>query len=229
MKKMIFSIAALMLLALIGANHRLVAQETSYYGLPIISISQVDGKVQLNVQAGSISNRIDPEFGYELLAVKEVRDELDLVDAQVTEMKNIYVRLQERLDDAYGNISPEEFQDKLLEIQEFTATLREDAKTQLGELLLPEQIARLNNHRYRRKIKHATFLDVLLSDEVSEKIRITSTQEAQLRKKNKSLEDELRMKIEQLQLEYRNKLIADLDENQKDEVVELFGNDFFGK
>lgn len=105
-------------------------------------MSTPDG-ISLNVTATAFNASNPIVEPIDLWAVKEVREELELIDEQVAEMRNVYSELQEKLDAKFSSMTEKEMGERLNEIQEFGLEMRDNTKKKFEELLLPMQVKRL--------------------------------------------------------------------------------------
>ena len=166
------------------------------------------------------------EYGVEgsvlgLLADQNVRAELEMVDDQYEQLKQLNSSIQQRSAEQLKAI---DF--KSADWTQQLSGIRERASNELNSLLLPHQIDRLKQIRMHSQLRRRSFVDIITSDPVKSDLEISEDQTSRLRKAEKEIEEKLQKEIARLRAEARDKLLGELDSGQKAKVESMFGDVF---
>jgi Spy/CpxP family protein refolding chaperone len=167
-----------------------------------------------------------------LLQSDEVRQELDLMDDQVEQLRTIGddVRNQVRseLQDAFQglrDLSPEDRQKRIDEIRAKVDTIVSQSQGRLQEVLLPHQFERLKQIDLQSRIQRGG-PSALTEGELAETLGLTDQQKEQLRQRSQEVQQELQQKIQQLRTEARGKLMEVLTPEQRTKLESMLGEEF---
>jgi hypothetical protein len=176
--------------------------------------------IALNKPIGSTAS----QYGVEgstlgLLADPNVRKDLEMVDDQYEQLKELNESIQSKSAQQFRAIdfSSADWMEQLAEI-------RKQTNSELDSLLLPHQIDRLKQIRLHSELRRRSFVEILTNDPVKSKLEITDQQSQRLRDTEKQIEADLQKEIARLRVEAREKLLAELDSSQRTEVETMFGD-----
>jgi Spy/CpxP family protein refolding chaperone len=171
--------------------------------------------------------------GLDLLGDENVRRELDLVDDQVTKLRDIQTRIGEDVRAVFqdsgidfrslGDLTPEEREAKFAPIREKAQKVAEDAQKDIDQVLLPQQRQRLKEIVVQSQIRRQGTSGALTSGTLATELNITEDQKEKLRAKQEEVEQELQKEMEQLRLEAREKILSVLTAEQRAKLNSLMG------
>lgn len=157
-----------------------------------------------------------------LLADKRIRQELEVVDDQVSEIQRLNRELQERLSIEVRSLD-------LTNPAQVVATIRnitETAQSKMENVILPHQLDRLKQLGIRDQMNRQGVLGALMSDPLASELEITDEQMDELQQSAKAIETELAREIEELKIEARKKMFATLNRTQQQKLDDLIGDEF---
>lgn len=167
-----------------------------------------------------------------LLQSDEVRQELDLMDDQVDQLRaigdDIRAQVRDELQGAFqgmGDLSPEERQQRIGEIRGKIDSIVSKSQGRLQEVLLPHQFERLKQIDLQARIQRGGAA-ALTEGELAETLGLTDQQKEQLRERSQEVQQELQEKIQQLRVEARGKLMDVLTPEQRAKLESMLGADF---
>ena len=162
-----------------------------------------------------------------LLYREDVRRELEITDDQLEELRELGRDREgqradrERLREELEGLSNEERRDKIRELREQRS---EDMKAQLGEVLLPQQIRRLEQIAVQQTMQAGG--QGLLRGQVADQLGITDEQRETIEKKAGELQKEFAKKMQKLRDEMQSELLKELTAEQRDKYREMIGESF---
>lgn len=162
-----------------------------------------------------------------LLMRDDVRNELGLVDEQVEqiEMLNEGRRRQGREGNDQRSemegLPEEERRERRRELREERET---ETKAKIEEILLPDQLQRLNELSVRYMSQRGG--RGMINGSIAEKLGITDEQKEQIEERAQELQQELNEKMAELRREMQEKLLAELTPEQQDAYRKLAGEEF---
>lgn len=177
---------------------------------------------------GGFSFGSDP---FSLLSNKNVQSELNLVDEQVQQLRDVQKKFSERMREVTAEMRGDggKFnldQDMIKKLREVSQEIKEQKKDEMEGLLLPEQLDRLNQVSLQMKMKQQGTVNALGSKEVAEALGLTKEQVEELREKSKEISLEVRKEIEQIREKARKKLLKELTEDQQEKLEALMGDKY---
>lgn len=183
--------------------------------------------IALNRPIGWTANEFGIKGGVEdsnlgLLADADVRDALDMMDDQYEQLQQLNADVQKR---ASERILSLDFSDRENLLDKIRA-IREQAARDLGGVLLPHQIERLNQIRMQSELQRRSLVDVLTSNPVKQQLEITDAQSLELKRSEKEIKEELEREIEKLRTKARQKLISKLNPTQKEAIEKMLGDEY---
>jgi len=158
----------------------------------------------------------------DLLADKRVRAELDIVDFQYDELKRINRAVQERIAKQLRSLDLNHPKDYASTVREITRSVQDRHKG----VLLPHQLDRLRQLSVQNQIRRRSIADVLTTDPLATKLKITDQQKQALKQAEREIEEELARQIEALRKQSRNKLLSHLTQTQRNKLEKIIGDDF---
>ncbi|MEX2173405.1 MAG: hypothetical protein WD872_03530 [Pirellulaceae bacterium] len=165
-----------------------------------------------------------------LLQDENVRKELDLVDEQVTKLREIGDKLQEESRGQFDfgalrELSEDERNARLAEMREKTQKLSEAAQREINEVLLPHQRERLNQIQVQSQMRFGADR-ALASGTLAENLGITDEQKEKLEAKQREVQAALQEQIEKLRAESQNELFSVLSPEQQAKLKQMIGAPF---
>jgi len=167
-----------------------------------------------------------------LLQADEVRQELDLMDDQVEQLRAIGedVRNEVRSElqgifQGMRDLSPEERQQRFDEIRAKVDAITSKSEGRLQEVLLPHQFDRLKQIDLQTRIQRGGAA-ALADGQLAETLGLSDQQKDQLRERSQEVQQELQEKIRQLRVEARGKLMDVLTPEQRAKLESMLGEEF---
>jgi hypothetical protein len=179
-----------------------------------------------------------PGFGpggpLELLQRPDVQTELELLDDQTKELGEVVLQFNEQRRELLMD-SMRQFRDPNAtdadrealrgKIQEDLRALNEETEAGLT-FLLPHQRRRLSQLEIQFRMRAGGGLGALGSQEIVEQLGVTEEQREMLRSKAVELGQEFSQKIAELRREMQDKLLAELNPDQRAKFQEMLGDPF---
>ena len=162
-----------------------------------------------------------------LLNIPSIREELDVMDAQFSEITKARQEMQKSIKEQINQIMEGGFDpSKAKEMAEMIRKQRESAETAVREQLLPGQVQRLKEVALRLKQKQVGTVGLLAEKDVKEALGIDSEQLSSLKAKAKELEEEMQKRIEALRKKAQEELIRELKPEQQEKLKKMLGKEF---
>lgn len=164
--------------------------------------------------------------GMEILFQDSVRNEIELVDEQEQQLRELFGSMREGMQSVFEEIRDlprEERREAMMaRMQEQQDKLRE----QMNEILLPHQVERLEQLMLQRRFQGGNAADALASSDIREKLGLSDEQIALMRETAEEAAQELREKIQRANEEAREKVLAILTPEQRATWDQLMGDSF---
>ena len=161
-----------------------------------------------------------------LLRMQEVRDELGLVEDQMTDLQALGEEMRDRFRSEMGNMRERmrdpEFRDEMRARME---EIRGEAEERLAETLTTEQLARLRQINLQQQMQRGG-PGALMNPEVSEALGITDTQREQLRERGQKIRSEMEAKMRELRNSAHEQMLEVLTTEQRTKLQEMMGEKF---
>jgi hypothetical protein len=169
--------------------------------------------------------------GLDLINDENVRKELDLVDDQVTKLREIQGKVGEEMRAAFEgfdfqglrDLSEEQRTAKFAPIREKMEKVTADTQKEVDQVLLPQQRQRLKEIVVQSQIRRQGTSGALTAGTLATELNITEEQKQKLAEMQTKVEEELRKEIEQLRLESRDKILSVLTAEQRAKLNSLMG------
>lgn len=169
----------------------------------------------------------DPNNWGSLLNIPEIRQELDIMDAQVEEITQARKDLEKQIREQVNKMMEGGFDpSKAKEMAEMMRTQRAAIDEQISQQLLPGQVKRLREVALRLQMKQAGTVGMLGRKDIMEALEITPEQLEALKKKSVSLDEELKKRMEELKKKAHSELLGELKPEQRQKLEEMLGKDF---
>ncbi|MBC8350415.1 MAG: hypothetical protein H8E66_00405 [Planctomycetes bacterium] len=179
-----------------------------------------------------------PGFGsggpLELLQRADVQGELELLDDQKEEARDLVQKFNERRRELFSGFA-EQFRNRdatdeqrqalRSKVQETMQTLNKETEQGLS-FLLPHQRERLSQLEVQFRMRGGGGLGALGSREIGEKLGVTEEQREALRDKSLELGQEFSKKLAELRRELQDQLLAELNPDQRAKFQAMVGDPF---
>ena len=173
----------------------------------------------------SFGNR--PMDSFSLLSNPSVQKDLELVDEQMDQIRDIQKEFGSRIKEHIGDLSKGGFDpNRARDLGEVIRELKEEQKQKVSNILLAHQQDRLKQVALQMHMNSSGTANALSSDEIAEALGLTSEQIEQLKKKSKELQQRVDEKIKQLREEAKQELIGELSRDQQAKLKEMIGDKF---
>lgn len=179
--------------------------------------------IALNKPVGWTAN----QYGIEgstlgLLSDSEIRGDLEMLDDQYEQLKELNTAIQQRAADQVRQLDFSDRENLASQIR----SIRDRAASDLNGVLLPHQIERLQQIGMQAQLRRRSLVEILTSDPVKTKFKISDDQSSELKTREKEIEEELQREIAKLRERAREKLLATLRPTQKEAVEKMLGDSF---
>ena len=171
-----------------------------------------------------------PSFGGDMsnmMLDPQVRSELELVDDQVEQLREIQQDFQKRMQEM---VSFEPGQapdvDRLRGMREKMKELGEEKKERIKDILLPHQSQRLEQISTQMRMKQMGDAAALSQGALADSLGIDEEQKERLKEKAKELQEKLEKDIARLKEKMRKELLGELTSDQRAQLEELMGDKF---
>ncbi len=177
------------------------------------------------------------EFGFgdgdsmSMLNNPSVQKDLELVDDQMKRINDINKEFSKQIQDQMKNMHGQDgvfSPDHAKDLGQMIRDLKEQQKAQLNEVLLPQQLDRLNQVALQMQMK-SRGMGGLLAGKLAAELGITADQTKRIKERQKQLQKELEEKIANLRDEARQTLLEELTRDQRKKLEELIGEKFESK
>ena len=160
---------------------------------------------------------------FELLMNDQVRHEIELVEDQEHELRELRDKFRDKIQSAMQKIR--ESGGDFTQMRTVFAEAREEIEAEISDILLDHQLDRLKQLMVQVRMQRGAS-EALASDEIREKLGLTEEQLDEIRKVATEAQEELRKKILEAQKEAQNKIIGVLTPEQQKIWKELIGEQF---
>lgn len=185
------------------------------------------GGPNINMRLGGGLPMFDPNNWGSLLNIPEIRQELDIMDAQMEEITQSRKDLEKQIREQVNKMMEGGFDpSKAKEMAEIMRSQRAAIDEQISQQLLPGQVKRLREVALRLQMKQAGTVGMLGRKDIMEALEISPEQLEELKKKATSLDEELKKRMEELKKKAQAELLAELKPEQRKKLEEMLGKDF---
>lgn len=209
-----------------------IAAEADETGVPrVMSFSTIGGEAPMMLAA--------PGFGLgmgmgdasinSLLNDNQIRTELELVDSQLEQIREIEKEMREEISSqmrgvpfSNGSVDREAIQSMQTSMQAIqTAT-----EKRINDVLLPHQVQRLEQLRRHLRMRNRGDAETLTDGELAEALDLSDAQVERIKERAKEIEKELAEEIRKLKVEAKEELFEELTPEQREKLKELLGDTF---
>ncbi|MBC8869371.1 MAG: hypothetical protein H8E44_08135 [Planctomycetes bacterium] len=165
------------------------------------------------------------------LYMQSVKDDLELVEEQVQKINQIRTDLQKETSEMYKNMRDLSREERMEKYRKLNEELAEKIEKQIKEVLLREQMERLNQISLQMRLRSYYSLGQALSgDDLVESLDISERQKRELREVQQEVQTEMREKINEfyakIREEAQEKILKVLSQKQRDKLEKLKGEKF---
>ena len=164
---------------------------------------------------------------FSLLNNKSVQKDLELVGAQMDNIRAVQKEFSEKIREQMGDLSKGKFDpSRLAGLKDTIADIRDRQKEEINKLLLPHQQERLKQVALQMKMKGRGTASALTSGDLAETLGITEEQIEKLKTRSKELQKEIAEKTKQMRDDAKEELIGILSPTQQKKLKELIGDEY---
>lgn len=163
-----------------------------------------------------------------LLQSQEVQQEIELVDEQQAELRQIGEEVRDQMRSLFAgmrDLDPEERRERFESLREDMADITSQVETRIQDVLLPHQYERLKEINLQQQIRQQGMAGAL-SGGLAEELGISEEQREKLTTRAQELQAEMQEKIVQLRQEAENELLQILTPDQRSKLESLRGKGF---
>ena len=172
-------------------------------------------------QGGSFQGR----YSLGWLRSPHVQKELEIADYQMEQIDKLQAKLQADVQELYADIrkSPrEEQQEQYRHVQDKIKEIYRDGESQLKEILIPQQIQRLEQVSVQMRMRGSVAYG--LRGELAEKLGLSDEQQKLLQEKAAEKNRELHKKYAELRAEMQKELLEEvLTDKQQKQLKDMIG------
>jgi len=163
---------------------------------------------------------------FELLFQPDVKQELELVEEQDEQIRELGKAMRESIRSHFGEIRDLPGEERREAIMSYIQKERAKAEDKLEDILLEDQFARLKQLQFQSRVQRGGANRALQTEELREKLKLTEEQISTIQTTSDKAQSELREKIQQATQEAREKILAVLTPDQLAIFNELAGETF---
>ena len=167
-----------------------------------------------------------------LINDKNVVEELELVEDQVEALNDLQDEMRSIFRDSFSGMR-DKFRDEnadrealMQEVRDKIQSEMKNVESELNEILLPHQVARLEELSFQMQASRSGTTGLLSSDKVKEKLGLTDDQIDEVKAKSEEVRKDLDAKIEKLREEARDEILSVLTTDQQAQIKEMMGDSF---
>ena len=167
-----------------------------------------------------------------LLMNRQIQEELELVDDQIDELREVQQRSGEIMREAFSgidwrNMDADEREEAMAEVREKMEEDMKDLQKDVDEILLPHQRTRLKQIAIQSQSRGRNGVaGALGSDAVAKELGLSEEDVKELEEKNQEVQEKLREKIAKLQKEAEEEVLSVLSSEQRKKYKEMVGDKF---
>jgi hypothetical protein len=162
-----------------------------------------------------------------MLSNPSVQKDLELVGDQLKHVQDLQADFAQQMKDQIGDISKGGLnKDRLKDLPELMKKLRDQQREQMEGMLLPHQIARLQQVALQTHMKQSGTAGALASDKVAEELGITNEQIDRLKKRSKEINEKLSKDMEALKEKAKDELLKELSLDQQGKLKDMMGDKY---
>ena len=167
-----------------------------------------------------------------LINDKNVVAELELVDDQVEALNDLQDEMRNIFRDSFSGMR-DKFRDKdadrealMKEVREKIQSEMKNVDSELNEILLPHQVARLEELSFQKQASQSGTMGLLSNSKVKERLGLTDDQIDEVKAKAESVQKDFDAKVAKLREESREEILSVLTTDQQTQIKEMMGDSF---
>ncbi len=167
-----------------------------------------------------------------LINDKNVIDELELVDDQVEALNDLQDDMRNVFRESFSGMR-DKFRDPDVDREALMDEIREKIKSQMGgvetelnEILLPHQVARLDELYFQMQASRSGTDGMLSNPKVKERLGLTDEQIEEVKAKAEEVQEDLEEEIKKLRESAREEILSVLTSDQQKQIKEMMGDSF---
>ena len=166
-----------------------------------------------------------------LLRNQAIQDEIEMVPDQLKEIEELQMQMQDDMQKRMAdlrNLEPAIRREKFASLRVDMKEQQEEFKTRIEEVLLPDQVKRLNElHIQSNARRHGNGAMGVLKDEaVLEELGVDEDQKKNLKEKADEIRERLEEQIKKLRMKAEKELLSVLSSPQQKKYREMVGETF---
>lgn len=167
-----------------------------------------------------------------ILGNEKVQQELDLVDSQVQDLKDLQAEMQTAMRDMFEEMrnggGGGDRQQMFEKMREKMTELTKDFERDIDEILLPDQRSRLKQLVVQMQVRGrgGSGSGLLDNETLKSELKITREQEEKMRAEAEKAQEELRKQIAELQKKAMERVLGVLSAEQREQYKQMVGDDF---
>jgi hypothetical protein len=206
-------------------------------GMPMMNMrvmsSDSDGGVFFSEGGGAFTMGSPDMMGatdpFSMMSIPDIQNDIELVPDQLQQIEDIRKEFSKMMQEEMktfrdGNFSP----DKAKGMGERIKKIQEQQKQSVEKILLPHQIARLQQISLQSRMKNSGSSGMLADKKIAEELGITDEQKAKIKERAEELAKTLKEKIEALREQTREELLQELTAEQRAKLKSMLGDKFEG-
>ena len=155
-----------------------------------------------------------------LLADESVRKELEMVDEQFADLQKANEQIQKRMADQLRGLDLTDMKSATAQI----LAIRDQSEKELQATLLPHQMKRLRQLMVQNQLRRRSLVEILTSEPWRSQLEISNEQADKLRDSEVEIAKDLERQIAELREKARQRLLGTLENRQRKQVEEMFGD-----
>ena len=213
-------------------SRMIIASDDSEGGFPQVAFMSSDGtgmgEMFFSTGMEGMSGMGAPDI-FGLAQNRGVQKEIELVDEQVAQLKEINSDFSKRIQDQMKSLRNNDGNFDLAKakgLSEMIQNLNKEKNARMQDVFLPHQFDRLRQISLQTQMKRSGESSMLSNKDVIEALGLTEEQQKNLKKKAKELKTELDAEVKKLKEKVRDELFEELTRDQRKKLTEMLGNDY---
>jgi len=164
---------------------------------------------------------------YSMLGNPSVQKDLELVGDQLKEVQDMQAMFAQQMKEQIGDITKGGLsKEKLKELPALMESLKAQQREKMESMLLPHQVARLQQVALQSHMKQAGSAGALASKQVAEALGISEDQVKKLKERSKEINAKLAKDMEELKEKAKDELLNELTPDQRKKLKDMTGDKF---
>ncbi len=164
---------------------------------------------------------------WSMLNNPSVQKDLELVGDQLASVQELQSKFAQEMKEQIGDISKGGLsKDRLQELPALMEKIRAEQREKMEGMLLPHQVARLQQVALQTHLKQAGTAGALASEKVAEALGISKEQIERLKARSKEINEQLAKDTEALKEKAKEELLQELTPDQRNKLKEMTGDKY---